>query len=98
VKNEIAKANIGYLITYTLRGSELFNVKIINRRTGSIILNIKGLDTDNLREIMYAKIPHYRAWSAIVCRYNSTRSDGYNVTGSFVFDPKGNKIYKSWVS
>lgn len=87
----MAKPGKTYTIHYILRGSSLYNVKIIND-TKAVIFNVKGASIDQLRELLIVKMPNHRIWSAIVGQRNCGVNDGYKITGEFLYDVKNDKI------
>lgn len=83
-------------VVYALKNNSLFDLTIINNKTRNKYLDRKNLSVDDMREEIREKFPDYygKIWSSIVMKFNSGKSDGYSIKGSFLYNSLGNETLK----
>ena len=95
-RNDFQVKDESFKVTYTLKANSLFNLSIINNKTGKKSIDVKSVAVDDMREMLQDMWPDYygKIWSSIVMKVGAGKSDGYNTTGTFTYNSTGNEILK----
>lgn len=95
-RNDSVAKDESLKVTYSLKGNSLFNLVIINNKTGNKYIDVKGLDVDDLRDCIRDRFPDYysKIWSAVAGLFNSGKNDGYSINGQFLYNSMGNETLK----
>lgn len=96
-KNGINVKNESIRVIYNYKLNSLYDLTMINNRTGLKLIDVRNISTDDMRDIISDVLPNYcyKIWSCIVSKFGSNKHDGYNTRGSFNYNSVGNECVKT---